>query len=158
MVAAYVLHKRPLKASIVQEGISMGRTVHIMPPKVDHPRTKPWIERHIMYCLAGLTAEKLLAPEHWEENRIAIEDRSAGDIDEAQEYVSGILTVERPSNAPYVGSVDAYWSWMQARTDALIVRKWGAVTAVAQELLAYKELTEQRLRRVIGTALRMEAP
>ena len=127
----------------------MGRTVHIMPPKIGHPRSKPWTEQHIIYCLAGRTAEKKLAPKHWDDTD---DMRSAADLAEAQEYVSRMLSAERAANTPYIGSVGAYQSWMQARTDALIVREWETVAAVAEELLVCREIREHQLRQVIATA------
>jgi len=78
--------------------------------------------------------------------------RSAADLAEAQEYVSRMLSAERAANTPYIGSVGAYQSWMQARTDALIAREWETVAAVAEELLVCREIREHQLRQVIATA------
>jgi len=108
------------------------------------------MERQIVLVLAGSAAEKKIDP-------LGMDRFGDGDLAAAYGYANHMLSGESPANTPYIGTVETYLDWMQARATALMARPmtWDAVVVLARALLDQGRLSERALRQIIGETVRL---
>ena len=171
-VAAYILHVRPRKASIIPDHPknSLGRVTHSpLPVSVQHQisegyidtsRSRGFIERHAMVSLAGDVAVRIVTGQV---------NGKAPHVGPSQDFqnVFSILPcgfnvhmralnplTRRMKRIPTDVEASAYAEWLWWRTIRLLSNPFAkrGLRAVARALLRDRELGERGLRQIIERA------
>ena len=146
-VVAYVLGRRPRRASIVGGETSRGYVLLQMGAALQRrlrdelaaERDRRPIETYVMACYAGAGALTILgAPQPSE----GAED----DLDKAWKILGRL--------APEGDERKAYGDWLRERSLNLLRAHWGAVCAVAAELTVRRDLCSPMLEALIEEHLR----
>ena len=140
-VACYFTGVKCKSASIVPGKGYGGRVLHVSSLRGARPdielsgRARLQIERTIMICLAGCSAQRRFSKRSWRSYHGATDFQEAGDL---ALYVCGDGE-----------GTQLFLKWLQHRTDALIELRWSSVTRIAKALLKNKTLTGEEISKLI---------
>jgi hypothetical protein len=148
-VAGFAMGKRFKKISIIEDEDSDGRVSGSgwhskLNPELDKgKRTRHFVEREIIFLLAGAVAEAKITGEY---NHIGASD----DYHKVVKYASWVTDS--------IEETEAYIAWLFEKTKNVIWPRWDAVELLADELIKRQEIGYMAARGIIRKGLDGDLP